>query len=167
MLPHNEQYGCSVVLCLLAELSKGIVLLRGAWLIISVVNYVNAFLSWYYTSIPYYIQERPVRSFIIINIIVVVVIIIYYCYRIIVISRPYYLCVVWLVGITQPKKKVGTVGCTLWLTLQYQNKWYPVVVIDYDSSIIYCLIFFVTTTTILTTPPPTPSSPYWNPRIYW
>ena len=109
-----------------------------------------------YTSIPYDIQERPVRSFIIINIIVVVVIIIYYCYRIIVISCPYYLCVVWLVGITQPKKKVGTVGCTLWLALQYQNKWYPVVVIDYDSSIIYCLIFFVTTTTILTTPPPTP-----------
>ena len=55
---------------------------------------------------PYYIQERPVRSIIIINIIViVVVIIIYYCYRIIVISCPHYLCVVWLVSITQQKKR--------------------------------------------------------------
>ena len=52
---------------------------------------------------PYYIQERPVRSIIIINIIVLVVII-YYCYRIIVISCPQYLCVVWLVSITQQKK---------------------------------------------------------------
>ena len=53
----------------------------------------------------YYIEERPVRSIIIINIIViVVVIIIYYCYRIIVIFCPHYLCVVWLVSITQQKK---------------------------------------------------------------
>ena len=46
-----------------------------------------------------------VRSIIIINIIViVVVIIIYCCYRIIVISCPHYLCVVWLVSITHQKK---------------------------------------------------------------
>ena len=52
---------------------------------------------------PYYIQEGPVRSIIIINIIVIVVII-DYCYRIIVISCPQYLCVVFLVSITQQKK---------------------------------------------------------------
>ena len=46
-----------------------------------------------------------VRSIIIINIIViVVVIIIYCCYRIIVISCPHYLRVVWLVSITHQKK---------------------------------------------------------------
>ena len=62
-----------------------------------------------------------VRSIIIINIIViVVVIVIYYCYRIIVISCPHYLCVVRLVSITQQKKKVDTVGCTLWLALSKQ-----------------------------------------------
>ena len=44
-----------------------------------------------------------VRSIIIINIIVIIVVtIIYCCYRIIVISWPHYLCVVWLV--TQQKK---------------------------------------------------------------
>ena len=62
-----------------------------------------------------------VRSIIIINIIViVVVVVIYYCYRIIVISCPHYLCVVRLVSITQQKKTVDTVGCTLWLALSKQ-----------------------------------------------
>ena len=85
-------------------------------MIISVVHYVNDILSFMIYFHPYYIQERPVRSIIIINIIViVVVIIIYYCYRIIVISCPHYLCVVWLVSITQQKK-----GWYSWL--YYQNK---------------------------------------------
>ena len=53
---------------------------------------------------PYYIQEGPVRSIIIINIIVIVVII-QYCYRIIVISCPQSVCVLfdWSV-ITQQEK---------------------------------------------------------------
>ena len=144
-------------------------------------------------SILRYIQERPGRSIIIINItVIVVVIIVYSCYRIIVIPCPHYLCVVWLVSITQPKKRLVQL-CVLcgW---HYQNKSYPAVLIDCDSSIIichflktvfkfsfeklfkivlksllkyslsiYCFIFFVTTTTILTPPPP---PPYWNPKIY-
>ena len=49
-------------------------------MIISAVDYVNDNLSFMICFHPYYIQERPVRSIIIINIIViVVVIIIYYC----------------------------------------------------------------------------------------
>ena len=78
--------------------------LKNSWLIISAVDFVNDILSFMINFHPYYIQERPVRSIIIINIIVIVVIIIYYCYRIIVISHPHYLCVVWLVSITQPNK---------------------------------------------------------------
>ena len=46
LLSHNEQYWCSVVLSLWAELSEGIVLLRAAWLIISAVNCVNGILSF-------------------------------------------------------------------------------------------------------------------------
>ena len=49
-------------------------------MIISAVDHVNDNLSFMICFHPYYIQERPVRSIIIINIIViVVVIIIYYC----------------------------------------------------------------------------------------
>ena len=79
--------------------------LKNSWLIISAVDYVNDIRSFMIYFHRYCIPERPVRSIIIINIIViVVVIIIYYCYRIIVISCPHYLCVVWLVSITQQKK---------------------------------------------------------------
>ena len=79
--------------------------LKNSWLIISAVDYVNDILSFMIYFHPYYTRERPVRSIIIINIfVIVVVIIIYYCYRIIVISCPHYLCVVWLVSITRQKK---------------------------------------------------------------
>ena len=54
--------------------------LKNSWLIISAVHYVNDILSFMICFHPYYIQERPVRSIIIINItVIVVVIIIYYC----------------------------------------------------------------------------------------
>ena len=43
--------------------------LKNSWLIISAVDYVNDILSFIIYLHPYYIQERPVRSIIIINII--------------------------------------------------------------------------------------------------
>ena len=80
-----------------------------------------------------------VRSVIIINIIVnVVVIFIYYCYRIIVISCPHYLCVVWLVSITQRKK-----GWCSWL--------YSLAGTIKTNQILF---FFVTTTLFSSLPPP-------------
>ena len=89
---------------------------------------------------PYYIQERPVRCIIIINIIVIVaIIIIYYCYWNIVISCPHYSCV-WLVSETQQKKKKRLVQLAVLFGWHYQKKSYPVVVRDYDSSLI--LSFF-------------------------
>ena len=115
--------------------------LKNSWLIISAVDFVNDILSFMINFHPYYIQERPVTSIIIINIIVIVVII-YYCYRIILISYPHYLCVVWLVSVTQPKK-VGTVGCTLWLALSTQIK----------------ILFFFCDNNIILTPPTPPPPP--------
>ena len=49
--------------------------LKNSWLIISAVDFVNDILSFMIYFHPYYIQERPVRSIIIINIIVIVVVI--------------------------------------------------------------------------------------------
>ena len=92
---------------------------------------------------PYYIQERPVRSIIIINIIVIVVVFIMLLllFSIVIESLlfpcPQYLCVVWLVSITQ-QKKVGTVGCTHRLALSKQIK----------------IIFLVTATLFLPPLPP-------------
>ena len=79
--------------------------LKKSWLIISAIDYVNDIRSFMIYFHRYCIPERPVRSIIIINIIVIVVAIInYYRYRIIIISHPPYLCVVWLVSITQQRK---------------------------------------------------------------
>ena len=116
-----------------------------SWLIISAVDFVNDILSFMINVHPYYIQERPVRSIIIINIIViVVVIIIYYCYRIIVISYTHYLCVVWLVSITQPNK-----GWYSWL---YSLA--GIIKTNQNS-----FFFFVTTTLFSHNPPPIPPHP--------
>ena len=80
-----------------------------------------------------------VRCIIIINIIVIIVVtIIYCCYRMIVISWPHYLCVVWLISIIQQKKRL--VQLAVLYGWHYQNK--------------SKFFFFVTTT--LFSPPPLP-----------
>ena len=79
--------------------------LKNSWLILSAVAYGNDILSFIIYVRPYYIQERPVRSIIIINIIVIVVVVFIYYYRIIVISSPHCLCVVWLVSNNNSAKK--------------------------------------------------------------
>ena len=96
-------------------MSEILIFFENSWLILSAVDYINDSLSFITYVHPYYIQERPVTSIIIINdIVIAVVIIIYYC-RIIFISCPHYLCVVWLVSNNNSEnlKKVVTVGCPL------------------------------------------------------